>query len=191
MSDPADEEKTLVARSRKGDTQAFDALMTLHRSRVYAIILQIVRNEEDAMDLTQEAFFRAWKALPRFDGKAKFTSWIHRIATNASLDWLRRVKARPQATETVEEYTQPVAPGGPDGSPTARLDRKEMRRRIDEAIASLSPDHRAVIVLKEVEDLSYKEIAATLRCSIGTVMSRLFYARKNLQKKLADLHETI
>jgi len=184
-------EPDLVARSREGDTAAFNELITLHRGRVFGVVVQMVRNEDDAMDLTQEVFVRAWKALPRFDGRSKFSSWLYRIATNAALDALRRAKVRPRPEEWNEETMQPESPTGPDSSPQARLDRMEIRRRIDEAIQELSPEHRAVIVLKELEDLSYKEIAEVLSCSIGTVMSRLFYARKNLQKKLADLHETI
>ncbi len=180
--------------ARAGDTRAFDALITLHREKIYMHIYQIVRNEEDALDLTQETFIRAWKSLPRFDGKASLTSWLYRIATNASIDLCRKRQHRPQT----ELETGPDAhrrrlshhPSQPEALGTGH-DRAEIRRRVDLAFAELSPEHRAVIALKEIEDLSYEEIAHRVGCSVGTVMSRLFYARKKLQSLLSDLHEEL
>ena len=184
------EEARLLVEARAGDTRAFDALITLHREKIYMHTYQIVRNEEDALDVTQETFIRAWKSLPRFDGKASLTSWLYRIATNAAIDLCRRRK--PQTTLEAGPLNVDAAshttPAQAD-VPGAGHDRAEIRRRVDLAFAELSPEHRAVISLKEMEDLSYEEIAQRVGCSVGTVMSRLFYARKKLQALLSDLHD--
>jgi RNA polymerase sigma-70 factor (ECF subfamily) len=193
MGDDPEEAKLLV-RARDGDTVAFDNLITLYRDRIYMHTFQIGRNEEDALDLTQETFIRAWRSLKGFDGSATFSSWLHRIATNAAIDLCRRRRIRPQ-TEIGSEWMKidpasRTTPSKPE-VPGASLDRAVIRRRVEEAFSALSPEHRAVIVLKEIEDLSYEEIARHLGCSLGTVMSRLFYARKKLQTLLRDLHEEL
>lgn len=188
------EDAVLLASAREGDTSAFDELITRHREKIYMHINYMVRNEEDALDLTQETFIRAWRSLARFDGAASFSSWVYRIATNAAIDLCRRRQTRPQAELEVgpmkidaASRTTPTAPE----LPGAGLDRAEIRRRIEEAFAKLSPEHRAVIVLREIEDMSYEAIAKHIGCSLGTVMSRLFHARKKLQTLLDDLHDTI
>lgn len=188
------EESVLLARAREGDTAAFDELITRYRERIHMHTCQIVRNAEDALDLTQETFIRAWRSLPRFDVRTSFSSWLYRIATNASIDLCRRRQIRRQTgLETgplkidAASRTTPAA----GEAPGAGLDREEIRQRVEEAFSSLSPEHRAVIVLKEIEDLSYEEIAQRVGCSRGTVMSRLFYARKKLQALLRDLHEEL
>ncbi len=187
-------EANLLARARKGDTVAFDELITLHREKIFMHTYQIIRNEEDALDLTQETFIRAWKSLARFDGKASFSSWLYRIATNAAIDLFRKRQSHPHAEIEAgpmkidaASHTTPSQPEVPGES----VDRAEIRRRIEAAIAQLSPEHRAVILLKEIDDLSYEEIAGRIGCSLGTVMSRLFYARKKLQTLLSDLHEEL
>lgn len=187
-------EHDLLEQARRGSAPAFDELVTLHRNRIYMHAYHMVRNEEDALDLTQETFLRAWKSLARFDGKASLASWLHRIATNAAIDLCRRRQSRPQ----VEWETGPMkidaasrtTPSHPD-APGEGIDRQEIRRRIEMAFAQLSPEHRAVIVLKELEDFSYEQIARQVGCSLGTVMSRLFHARKKLQTLLKDLHDEI
>ena len=191
--DPADE-TGLVKRSQAGDTEAFGRLVTLNRDRVYMIATQMLRNSDDALDIVQETFLRAWKSLARFDGAATFGSWVARIATNASIDLIRRRQAHPQteiesAPMTIDaaSRTTPSRPAKPGES----IDRAEIRERFEAALGTLSPEHRAVIVLKELEDLSYQEIADSVGCSIGTVMSRLFYARKKLQSQLRDLYEEL
>jgi RNA polymerase sigma-70 factor (ECF subfamily) len=188
------EEVSLLARAQSGDTAAFDNLITLHRERIYMHLFQIVRNEEDALDLTQETFIRAWKSLKRFDAAAPFSSWLHRIATNAAIDLCRRRQVRtqtqvPSGTLKIDPASR-TTPSRPE-VPGTSLDRAEIKRRVEEAFTALSAEHRAVIVLKEIEDLSCEEIARHLGCSIGTVMSRLFYARKKLQTLLRDLHEEL
>jgi len=188
------DEADLVAKSRGGDTQAFDRLITLHRDRVYMIANHILRNNDDALDVAQETFLRAWKNLSRFDGSASLGSWLSRIATNASIDLIRRRQVRPQtefesAPMSIDaaSRTTPAQPAKPGDS----IDRTEIRERFARALGTLSPEHRAVVVLKEVEDLSYQEIADSVGCSIGTVMSRLFYARKKLQNELRDLYDEL
>jgi RNA polymerase sigma-70 factor, ECF subfamily len=188
------EEARLLVDARSGDTVAFDKLITLYREKIYMHIFHIVRNEEDALDLTQETFIRAWKSLSSFDGTATLSNWLHRISTNAAIDLCRRRRVRPQAEfESGAMKIDPASrttPSKPE-TPGSSIDRAEIKRRVEEAFAALSAEHRAVIVLKEIEDLSYEEIARQLGCSLGTVMSRLFYARKKLQTLLRDLHEEL
>jgi len=183
-----------VARCRGGDTAAFDTLVTRHRSRVYGHIVAMVRNEADAWDLAQDTFLKAWKALPRFEGNSSFSTWIYRIAHNTALDWLRarKISGASEFNEAVESHvaagstTTPHAEGRPDD----RLAQEELGRRIHAALAELTPEHRAIILLREVEGRSYEEIAETVGCSLGTVMSRLFYARKKLQTLLANVYRS-
>jgi len=190
-SQPYDEDDLLV-RARQGDLSAFDGLITRHREKIYMQICFMVHNAEDALDLTQETFIRAWKSLARFDGKVPFLAWIRRIATNASIDLCRRRKRRPQTELELGPMRIDAASRTTPSTgevPGSGLDRAEIRRRIDAALETLSPDHRAIIILREIEELSYEEIALHLGCSQGTVMSRLFHARKKLQTQLTDLHE--
>jgi len=191
---PGDAE--LVARSREGDTAAFNELITRYRQRCFAMIFQMVRNEDDAWDLAQDGFVRAWRSLSNFRGQSSFFTWIYRIMTNVSLDWLRkkRIEGGQEFDDTVGlrriETGAPTAPK-PVLEPAERLVDAEIRSRIDDAITRLSDDHRAVIVMRELEGMEYQEIADVVGCSIGTVMSRLFYARKKLQEMLRDVYEQL
>lgn len=187
-------ESELLRQAKAGNTRAFDELITRHRERIYMHTYHMVRNEEDALDITQETFIRAWKSLARFDGASAIGTWLHRIATNAAIDLCRRRQSHPQTeielgTMKIDAASR-TTPTSPE-EPGAAIDRADTQRRIEEAFAALSPEHRAVIVLKEIEDLSYEEIAKAIGCSLGTVMSRLFYARKKLQTLLGDLHDEI
>ena len=160
------------------------------------MIYQMVRNEEDAWDLTQDGFVRAWRSLANFRGQSSFFTWIYRIMTNVTLDWLRRKKI-----ESGQEFDDTIglpgiAPGAvtaPQATvePASKLADQEIRARVDEAIARLTDEHRTVIVMRELDGMEYHEIAETIGCSIGTVMSRLFYARKKLQTMLRDVHEQL
>lgn len=155
---------------------------------------QIIRNEDDAMDLAQDTFVRGWKSLASFDGKFSLTSWLRRIATNAAIDLCRFRQRRPQS-EISDSVLKPEAgsrttPSGGE-SPGDALERSETRRRIEAAFEQLSPEHRVVISLKEIDGLSYEEIAQTTGVALGTVMSRLHHARRKLQTLLKDLHEQI
>jgi RNA polymerase sigma-70 factor (ECF subfamily) len=160
------------------------------------MIYGMVQNEQDAWDLAQEGFLKAWKSIHRFKGESSFYTWLYRIMTNVTIDSLRRKGIRGEAEFDDRIAPVNVEPGSrttPSSSPlpNEKLEHREIRQRIDEAIAKLSPEHRAVIVMKEIEDLQYNEMAEILSCSLGTVMSRLFYARKKLQSLLRDLYENL
>ena len=155
----------------------------------------LIQNETEAWDLAQEAFIKAWRALPNFKLDAAFYTWLYRIAHNVTYDWLRKKKIQgdgefdDERTEHRAAVGAETAPRG-DAAPDTALRNAEVGQRIQAAIARLSPEHRQVIVLREVEGLAYEEIAAMVPCSLGTVMSRLFYARKKLQELLKDVYET-
>ncbi len=181
----------LVKRCQSGDYAAFDELINLYRGKVYAMIYNMIRNDADAWDLSQDVFIKAWKALPNFEGRSAFFTWLYRIAHNVTYDWTRKKKI--SSSGEFEDYMIDQAdPGGianpkATDSPDASLQREEVRNRITRAIDSLSIDHKEVILLKEVEGMSYQEIADSIGCSTGTVMSRLFYARKKLKEILGDI----
>ncbi len=192
--DAASDEADQVRDARSGDPAAFDILVKRHQERIYMISYHMLRNHDDALDVVQDSFLRAWKALDRFDGKASFSSWITRIATNASIDVIRRRQSRP-ASDIDAQSLQPAAGSRTTPSQAAKpgtgMDLAQMRARYDQALLTLSPEHRAVLVLKEVDELSYHEIADAVGCSMGTVMSRLFYARKKMQSELKDIYEEL
>jgi RNA polymerase sigma-70 factor (ECF subfamily) len=187
----------LVEQCQAGKTEAFDELVTRYRTRIFAMIYNMVHNEQDAWDLAQESFVKAWKSIKRFRGRSSFYTWIYRIVMNVTIDWLRKKQIKGAGAEFDDSVQlkeiDPASKTVPkaDPLPHERMERKEIRTRIDNAIARLSPEHRAVILMKEIEDMQYHEIAETLGCSIGTVMSRLFYARKRLQNLLKDVYENI
>jgi RNA polymerase sigma-70 factor (ECF subfamily) len=186
----------LVRRCQKGDALAFEQLVIKYRSKVFSMIYGMVQNEQDAWDLAQEGFVKAWRSIHRFKGQASFYTWLYRIVTNVAIDSLRRKSFKKTAEFDDEIAATQVEPGSktmpqPDPMPHQGLEREEIRHRIEHAINKLSPEHRAVIVMKEIEELQYNEIAEALGCSIGTVMSRLFYARKKLQTLLKDVYENL
>ena len=190
-------ELDLVKRCQAGETDAFDQLVTRYRTRIFAMIYNMVHNEQDAWDLSQEAFVKAWKSIVRFQGKSSFYTWIYRIVMNVTIDWLRKRQVKAGGAEFDDaiqlKEIDPASKTVPkaDPLPHKRLEHQEIRARIDKAIEQLSPEHRAVILMKEIEEMQYHEIAETLGCSIGTVMSRLFYARKKLQTALRDVYENV
>lgn len=182
----------LVARSQGGDSRAFEDLVTRHRGRVYAMIQNMVKNDADAWDLSQEVFVKVWKALPKFEARAKFSTWLYRIVHNVVYDWMRKRKLE-SAGEFDDQLMKEsqIAAGArttptQDARPDEALRNDELRIRIEDAMAKLSPEHQEVVMLREVQGLDYKEIAEVMEISIGTVMSRLFYARKKLQGLLSD-----
>ena len=180
-------ELDLVRRCQAGDTEAFDELVTRYRTRVFSMIYNMVHSEQDAWDLAQDSFLKAWKSIKRFRGHSSFYTWIYRIVMNVTIDWLRKKQIKGAGTEFDDAIqlreVDPASKTVPktEALPYETMERGEIRARIDQAIAQLSPEHRAVILMKEIEDMQYHEIAEALGCSIGTVMSRLFYARKKLQ----------
>jgi len=190
-------ELDLVKRCQAGDTEAFDELVTRYRTRVFGMIYNMVHSEQDAWDLAQDSFLKAWKSIKRFRGRSSFYTWIYRIVMNVTIDWLRKKQIKGAGTEFDDaiqlRQVDPASKTVPktEALPYETMERGEIRVRIDKAIAQLSSEQRAVILMKETEDMQYHEIAETLGCSIGTVMSRLFYARKKLQTLLRDVYENI
>ncbi|MGI8604522.1 MAG: sigma-70 family RNA polymerase sigma factor [Verrucomicrobiales bacterium] len=185
---------TLVERSQGGDLHSFDVLVTRYRGKIYGIIYNLVRNESDAWDLAQDVFVKAWRALPRFQGQSAFFTWLYRIAHNVALDWMRarKIQSGVEFDDTLTRAIETEAPTAPreERQPDKRMADSELGERINAALAELSPEHRAVILLREVDGLSYEEIAERIECSLGTVMSRLFYARKRLQSLLEDVYRS-
>ena len=172
---------TLVQQARHGSSAAFESLVIRYRARIYTMIHHMTGNEADTWDLSQEVFIKAWRALPGFEERSQFSTWLHRIAHNATCDWLRRKRVRGghassefnDATASTPEAGAVTVPHGVQ-NPDQALENKELGLRIRDALAELSPEHRAVILMKEIDGLSYQEIADAAGCSLGTVMSRLF-----------------
>jgi RNA polymerase sigma-70 factor (ECF subfamily) len=182
-------DEKLVRGAQKGDMVAFEELVARHRDKIYARAFSMMRNEDEAIDLSQEAWVKGWQRLKQFQGESSFVTWMTRIVINLCLDQLRKQKRhRAESIELLEEES-----GGVErqmlpvvaANPTERLERAELRARIDRALGQLSYEHRTVLILHEFEELEYKEIAKKMQCSIGTVMSRLFYARRKMANLLA------
>jgi RNA polymerase sigma-70 factor, ECF subfamily len=190
-------ELDLVKRCQAGDTEAFDELVIRYRTRVFGMIYNMVHNEQDAWDLAQDSLLKAWKSIRRFRGQSSIYTWIYRIVMNVTIDWLRKKQVKGGGAEFDDaiQLTEidPASKTVPktEALPHQAMERDEIRARIDKAIAQLSPEQRAVILMKEIDDMQYHEIAEALGCSIGTVMSRLFYARKKLQSSLRDVYENV
>ena len=181
----------LVQRARKGDRDAFRELVERYQRKIAALALGMLRNREDALDIVQETFTKAYESLDRFKGDAAFYTWVYRIAYNLCIDQQRRIAKQPHLSIDADEPGQATAALPPDGpapdQPFEGARNAEIARRVREAIGDLTPDHRAVILLRELEGLSYAEISEVLECPKGTVMSRLHYARRQLQARLRGL----
>lgn len=179
----------LVKAAQAGDMEAFEELVARHRDKMYARAFTIVHNEEEALDLSQEAWIKAWQRLGQFEGESSFTTWLTRITINLCLDHLRRqqryrVDPLPESQDDPEAWERLLPPVWTN--PTERLERDELRQRIERALGKLTDAHRTVLVLHEFEGMEYKQIAKEVGISIGTVMSRLFYARRRLAVLLSD-----
>jgi len=180
----------LVRLAQKGDMEAFEELVARHRDKVYARAYSMMRNEDEALDLSQDAWVKGWQRLGQFQGDSTFVTWMTRIVINLCLDQLRKLKRkRAESLEAMEEETGGVERQMPvvTFNPTEGLEQAELRARINRALDLLSEEHRTVLVLHEFEQMEYKEIARQMKCSIGTVMSRLFYARRRMASLLAGL----
>ena len=181
-----EDDGALVERAKGGNEDAFAALVHRHRDRAFAVAYRVVRHREDALDIAQEAFVRAYQSLAGFKGEARFSTWLHRIVVNLALDHLRRqphhAAGEYQDARALEEAAGQVVAPTPD--PQQAVEALEVRRLIQEGLAALPAEQRTALVLREIEGLSYKEIAQAMRCSIGTVMSRLHYARRKMQVTL-------
>jgi RNA polymerase sigma-70 factor, ECF subfamily len=175
----AEEESALIERSRGGDLHAFGLLVGAYQDRIYHLVYRITGHHADAQDAAQDAFVKAYTALPTFRMEAAFSTWLHRIAVNAALTILRR-RQQPHAS-AVEVAAPDVDPLG-DGA-----ERVEIKERVHRAIAALPSEQRAVLILRDIQGCTYEEIAAIIRVPLGTVRSRLSRAREALRTALADL----
>ena len=183
-------EQELVARARRGDESAFEALVTENEKRIYNLCRRLTGNQEDAAELTQEAFLNAWRGLGRFQGESSFSTWLYRLATNACIDFLRKEKRRQSLSMTVslddeEEARQEELPDERH-APEGALERAEARRAVAEGLERLTLEHRQVLVMREIHGLSYAEIGQVLGLEEGTVKSRIARARGALRKVLTE-----
>jgi RNA polymerase sigma-70 factor, ECF subfamily len=181
----------LVQQARKGDETAFGELMQAYHQRVYGILIGMVRSPDDARDLAQQAWIKVWNKLHTFKGDADFYTWLYRVTTFVGLDFIRK-RNRKREVDLLEEMDPDRDPDSEvPPSLLSRPDRAaqaaEIRDVFDAALETLSPEHRTALLLREVEGLSYDEIAKVMKCRRGTVMSRIFYARKSIQEKLKGL----
>ena len=189
-----DDIKVLVKRAQSGDEDAFGELVVMHHRKVYAVLYRIVGNEDEAQELAQKTWVKVWKKLNTFKGKSAFFTWVYRVATYTALDSLR-VKKRRLEVEYLDEldvmeFSADAAPLSARAScPDKELLKDEMMRRFESALDTLSDKHRTALVLREIEGLSYEEISRAMDCKVGTVMSRIFTARKSIREHMKDLLE--
>jgi len=176
------EDHQALLRCQQGDKQAYGIVVTKYMKRAYFTALALVGNREDALDLSQEAFMRAYQALARFDLQQRFFTWYYRILRNLCLNHLRDHAKLINLAEMKESETADRS-----ADPAVLAERNDLSERLWHALGALQEEHREVIILKDLEDCSYKEIAARLNIPLGTVMSRLFNARKQLKDKLEAL----
>lgn len=187
----ADADSVVVRKVQAGEVAAFDQLVVKYRERIYSVIYNLTSNREDASDLTQDAFIKAFQSINRFGGQSSFFTWLYRIAVNGAHTHLRKNRLRTffsieQASEeekTPEWLGQLAIEAGAEKEIFAR----DLRQRLNEAFQKLSIKHRTVITLFEIDGLSHAEIAEVMDCSEGTVRSRLHYAKNQLQADLQDL----
>ena len=183
-------DESLVSRSQEGDVEAFDSLVDRYKERLYATVYHMTSNHEDANDLVQETFIKAYKSLRGFQGHSSFYTWIYRIAVNRTINFLKRSRTRNQfSLDDVDSSIQ----SDPDfvelqshTTPRREAGLAELQMRLNEALQKLSEPHRAVVTMHDVEGMTHADIARVMDCSEGTVRSRLFYARRQLQVLLSD-----
>lgn len=182
------DEQKLLQRAGKGDAQAFNALMSQQEGRMYAVALRMCGNHEDAQDCMQEAMLRIFRAISSFKGQSTFSTWVYRITMNTCLDELRRAKRR-KATSLDERLEAGWSPVDTGDSPERHALRSEQRRAIDRAIRLLPEDMRSAIVLRDIQGMSYEEIAEILSANVGTIKSRISRGRSRLREILSEQAE--
>ena len=191
----AEEDRALITKAQAGDRVAFRKLVERHQRRAFAIALHLVRDENDARELVQDAFLRVYKSLPNFQGGSSFFTWLYRIITNLSIDLIRKPGRKAQDlddarfdSDDANEADFPFVSRVDGADPGDVVRRKEIAARLATALEALPPYHRGVIVMREVDGLSYEEMAEAMGVSKGTIMSRLFHARQKLQRALVDCY---
>jgi len=189
----AEVDRGLVERAQDGDRRAFRELVERHERKAFAVAIGLVRHEQDAREIVQEAFIRVHRNLGKFEGSSSFFTWLYRIVKNLAIDYMRKPARR--ESEPLDDPN--LVDGGAhlpfisriDGAdPNDVVKRREIAARIQEALDALPPYHRAVIIMREVEGMSYQQMAEAMDVSKGTIMSRLFHARQKLQKALVDCY---
>ena len=187
----AEQDRVLIESAQKGDKLAFKQLVLRHQRRAFAIALGLLRDEQDAREVVQEAFLRVHKGLDSFHGGSTFFTWLYRIVTNLSIDLMRKPSRRTaelDESREIDEADIPLLSRIDGADPLDVLRRAEIRNKLEAALDALPAYHRGVIVMREVEGLSYEEMAEAMGVSKGTIMSRLFHARQKLQRALADCY---
>jgi RNA polymerase sigma-70 factor, ECF subfamily len=178
------DEPKVVSAAQDGNKVAFEELVHRHGDKIFRRALTMLRNEDEALDMAQTAWIKAWKRIKQFHGESTFATWMTRVTINVCLDHMRKSKRWKfmDSIEDMDENSGGVERRMPviEANPTEAMEREELRKKINKALGLLSPGHRAVVVMHTFEEMSYKDIAKAMDCSIGTVMSRLFYARRNL-----------
>ena len=193
MLEPLPNEPELLDRCAKGDAGAFGQLVTHYENTIFNLVFRMIGRREDARDVTQEVFVKAFRKIGSFEGRSSFATWLYSIAVNRSLSERRRLATTLRRNEVQmsalgnEEAGSPYDPPGNELAPDARLRSDETRRQVEQAVATLDDDHRAVVVLRDIEGLDYESIGTVLGCSKGTVRSRLHRARVELREKLRPL----
>jgi RNA polymerase sigma-70 factor (ECF subfamily) len=185
-----EEDEALVARAQRGETKAFDVLVERYKQRLYATVYHMTSNHEDANDLVQDAFIKAYKSLRSFKGQSSFYTWVYRIAVNRTINFLKRRKDRGHfslndidaSIETDPDYVELMS----HVTPRREAGLTELQEKLNEAVQKLSEEHRAVVIMHDVQGMTHADIAKVMHCSEGTVRSRLFYARQQLQGLLGD-----
>jgi len=187
----AADDKQLVRRAQEGDLSAFDELIRRYQERVYATVYHMTSNHEDANDLTQETFVKAYKALSSFKGDSGFFTWVYRIAVNKTINFLKQKKNRHNGFSLNDldfnaEHDPDLVALVSDKNPRRDMGLAELQEKLNDAMQKLSDVHRLVVTLHDIQGLSHEEIGKIMDCNPGTVRSRLFYARQQLQGALAD-----
>jgi RNA polymerase sigma factor RpoE len=181
---------TLVRRAQREDMRAYDLLVRRYQERIYATVYHMTSNHEDANDLAQETFIKAFRALKSFKGDSSFYTWIYRIAVNKTINFLKQRKNRVQMSLNDVDFNAENDPDlvalVSDRTPRRDLNLSELQEKLNDAMQKLSEHHRMVVTLHDVQGLSHEEIGKIMDCNVGTVRSRLFYARQQMQAYLSD-----
>ena len=185
-----EDDEVLVRRTQRGDSAAFDVLVERYKERLYATVYHMTANHEDANDLVQETFIKAFKCLKSFRGQSSFYTWIYRIAVNRTINFVKRRKNRNQyslddldnSIQTDPDLVEMMS----HVTPRREVAMIELHEKLNESLQKLSEPHRAVVIMHDIQGMTHADIAKVIRCSEGTVRSRLFYARQQLQGLLSD-----